>query len=432
MEHRRLKILFALIALFAFGVIVWYFLFSKPQEAPTLDKPTNPFSVRDLPARFLFIFQDEKPEGTTETEITLPGKQALVRIWDKPASGNIFVSRQVLREVTSTSTVGTTTVSSTKTVRATSTTLMFVDRTTGYVYGHDLDSGVTYQISNTTVPGVYDAYIFDQGRKVIMRYLSEDRKTIASILGSVPNTTPGNDPEPLIETTYLPKNISSVAISSDKTEVSYVVPSSSGATFYTLSPKGTTMIGQSPLSEWTVSYGGRQLYATPKASAYLTGSTLSLPSFMPVVSNKTGLVSIPSPSGAILSSMFSQSGLLTFGTMRGTSNITTSRTIASKCAPLYEAYFLCGVPLAIPETLHGQPDDWYQGRVEFNDQLAIINAANGDTTHLYSFDDELGNMDVIRIATHNTGELVSFIRKQDSSLYLLNTNLIGETESDNE
>lgn len=432
MEHRRLKIFFALLAIFAFGVIVWYFLFSQPTSAPTLDQPTSPFSLRDLPARFSFIFQGGEPESTSTTEITLPGKEAFVKVWDKPATGNVIAVRQILKEVTATSTVGTTTIASTKTVRATSTTLMFVDRITGYVYGYEPDSGRTYQISNTTVPGIYDAYIFNNGTKIVMRYLGEDKKSVISILASIPSIQPGNDPEPLANSTYLPQNISSVAVSSDGSELSYVVPNSAGATFYTITSKGITTLATSPFSEWTLTYGGRQVYATPKSSAYLVGSTVTLPAFLPVVNNKTGLASAGSPSGALLNSMWSQNGLVTFGTLRGVSHVSQTKTLASKCTPINDTYFICGSPLVLPQAEQGLPDDWYQGRVGFNDQLVIVNAANGDATNLYTFDEKLGDMDVTHISTFNAGELISFIRKQDGSLYLLNTALLADSGSENE
>lgn len=432
MEHRRLKIIFALIALFAFAVIVWYFLFSKPSPAPTLEQPTNPFSLRDLPARFAFIFQGDDQEATSTTEVTMPGREALIHIWDKPATGNTIAVRQILKEVTATTTVGTTTVASIKTVRATSTTLMFVDRMTGYVYGYEIDSGTTYQISNTTIPGVYDAYIFSNGTRIVLRYLGEDKKTIVSVMASIPAINPGNDPEPLAGSTYLPQNISSVAVSSDGSEISYVVPSSTGATFYTTTSKGTAMLATSPFSEWRIAYGGKQVYATPKPSAYLTGSTVSLPAFLPVISNKTGLISMGSPSGALLSSMWSQEGLVTFGTVRGVSHVSSAKTVASKCSPLNETYFLCSVPVALPQTSNGLPDDWHQGRIQFNDRLVIINAANGDVVDIYAFDEKKGDMDVMQISTFNAGELVSFIRKQDSTLYLLNTVLLGDNETEEE
>ena len=224
MEHRRLRILFAIIALFAFGIVMWYFLFSQPKSAPTLETTANPLSLRDLPARLGFIFNGNDATSTTETEVTLPGNEPLFRVWDKPATGNTFATKEILKEITATTTSGTTTTSVTKTIRATTTVLLFVDRVTGYVYGHDMDSHTTYQISNTTVPGVYDAYIWANGTKVLMRYLDTDRETIVSLMADIPNVQPGRDAQPLERTTLLPKGATSVAVSASSNALSYLLP----------------------------------------------------------------------------------------------------------------------------------------------------------------------------------------------------------------
>ena len=426
MEHRRLQILFALIALFAFGVIIWYFLFSKPESAPTLQTPTSAFSLRDLPARFAFIFQGDEPDTNTETEIIPASAIPFNRIWDAPSTGNVFVSRPILREVTSTSTVGTTTISTTKTVRATTTVLMFVDRVTGYVYGHVVESGKTYQISNTTIPGVFDAYIWAGGDRIVMRSLDADRKTIVSILASVPNVQEGRDPEPLIDTTYLPQNISSVAVSKNLSTLSYVVPGSNGSTVYSLSLRGTTRVADSPFSEWTLSYGGEQLYATSHASAYVEGTTVALPSFSSVVGGKTGLLSTPSSNGPILNSMWTPTGLATFGVTVGKTISFTIKTLASKCAGTVSPYFICGVPQSISEGAEGLPDDWYQGRFMFSDDLFVVNAQTGESYALYSFPETYGQIDITHLTTSGGSDLISFIRKQDGSLFLLNTNLLAD------
>ncbi len=426
MEHRRLQILFALISLFAFGVIVWYFLFSKPETAPTLQTPTSAFSLRDLPARFAFIFQGNEPESSTETEVTPASAIPFTRISETPATGNVFVNRSILREETSTSTVGTTTVSTTKTVRATTTVLMFVDRITGYVYGHVVESGKTYQISNTTIPGVFDAYIWAGGDRVVMRYLDTDRKTIVSILATIPNVQEGRDPQPLENTTYLPQNISSVAVSKNLSTLSYVVPGSNGSTIYSLSLRGTARVADSPFSEWTLSYGGEQLYATSNPSAYVEGTTVILPSFSSVVGGKTGLLSSPSSSGPMLNSMWTRSGLAVFGVSVGKTTAFTTKTLASKCTGTISPYFICGIPQSLPESVEGLPDDWYQGRVLFNDTLSVVNAQNGETYTLYSFPENYGQIDVTHLTTNTGSDLISFIRKQDSTLFLLNTNLLAD------
>lgn len=428
MQHRRLLILFALISLFAFGVIVWYFLFSAPKSAPTLDGTVNPLGIRDLPARLGFIFQGNAPDTTTETEVTLPGSEPFSKIWDKPTTGNIFVSRQILKEVVATTTIGTTTSASVRTVRATTTVLMFVDRITGYVYGHDMETHTTYQISNTTLPGVYDAYIWSGGNKILFRYLDTDRKTIISVLADIPNVQAGRDPEPLIGTTLLPKNVSSVAVSASLNELSYLVPNDVGSSMYTISSRGTSRVVDSPLSEWMLSYGGEQLYATTKPSAYLEGLTVTLPSFTRVVGEKTGLMTTPGRGGVELNSMWSQSGLATFSSNKGTLLPLSVKTIASKCSAVETPYFICGIPTTISERQEGLPDDWLQGRMSFEDTLVVINGATGDSYTLFSFGEKYGPMDVTSIRTGRQSEFISFIRKQDGNLFLLNTSLLSDEQ----
>jgi hypothetical protein len=424
MQHRRLQVLFAIISLFAFGVIIWYFLFSKTSEAPTLTGTANPLSVRDLPARLGFIFKSNPPETTTETEITDPAKEAFLLVWEKPSAGNAFVTRAILKEVTATTTVGTSTILTTKSVRATTTILMFVDRTTGYVYGHNVESGTTYQISNSTIPGVHDAYIWSGGDRIVVRYLSADRKTIISTLGTVPNVQEGHDAQPLANITTLPNNISSIAVSPSGNTVSYIVPNDAGASIYTITSKGTVHVADSPFAEWTLSYGGEQLYATTKASAYVQGTTVSLPSFARIIGEKTGLTSTPSSGGLVLHSMWAKTGLSTFVT-KGSSLVQFSiQTLSSKCAPSGTQYFICGVPKALPAGDEGLPDDWYQGRASFDDTLMLLDSKTGNAFTAFAFDQKYAPFDVTSVGASAKGDLLSFIRKQDGYLFLLNTNLL--------
>lgn len=422
MEHRRLRILFAIISLFAFAIIVWYFLFSTPTPAPTLETTANPLSLRDLPARLGFIFSGNTASSTTETEVTYPGDEPFIQVWDKPSTGNTFTTKAILKEEIATSTKGTTTETFSKTVRATSTILMFVDRVTGYVYGYDMDSHSTYQITNTTVPGVYDAYIWANGTKVIMRYLDTDRETIIGLMADIPNVQPGRDPQALENATLLPKGVSSVAVSASSNLLSYLVSTSNGSSVYTVSSKGISRT-DSPFATWSLFYGGEQLYATARPSAYVEGMTVALPSFARIIGERTGLSSIGSKSGTLLSSMWSQEGLRSFITRNGETIPLSVNTIASKCGSA-DAFFICGVPQSIPDEFEGMPDDWYQGRAQFDDTLTLVNT-NGNTSVLYSFDQKYAPIDVTSISSTPRGDLISFIKKQDGSLFLLNTNLLN-------
>jgi hypothetical protein len=302
---------------------------------------------------------------------------------------------------------------------------MFVDRTTGHVYGYDKKSLAPYQISNTTIPGIYDAYIFNNGRDVLMRYLDADRKTILSILATISQVKEGEDPLPLIGITSLPKNVSSVSVSASTQKISYVVPNDAGSSIYTITSGKQSSVSSSPFSEWYLSYGGEALYAGSKPSAFIEGSFVKLPYFTRVEGGRTGLIGLPSPTGVVLSSMWSNKGLLSFLSNKGETTILSMKTLASKCSWLKRSTaLLCAVPNTIPKETEGLPDDWYQGRFLFNDSLSFIDTRTGTPYPLYSFSPSLGEMDVVRINLSEDEKDITFIRKQDDSLWLLKTDLL--------
>jgi hypothetical protein len=423
MEHRRLMILFAALSLFALGVILWYFLFSAPKPAPTLDLPTDPLATQNLPPRAGLIFQGNTPEVVTTTEVTDPRREPFVLIWGDPTAGNTFITKQVLRESSATTTRGTSTLSSPRTIRATTTTLLFVDRNTGHIYGYDEDVGSVYQVTNTTIPGIHDAYIWANGTRILMRYLDTDKKTIVSIMGTIPNTQATGDPEALSSMVFLPKNIGSVAVSQSTNSISYVVPNDAGGSVYTETLKGTSLTATLPFAEWDLAYGGELLYATTRASAYVEGSTILIPKMSRVVGGKTGLMTRPTSNGTMLHSMWSREGLVLFGSSGGTIVPVQVRTLASKCSPLDAAYFFCGIPKTLPSPNEGLPDDWYQGTTSFGDSLALVNAKNGESYTYFAFDEKYGDMDVTTIGISQNHGLISFIRKQDGGLYMINSSL---------
>ncbi len=431
MLNRRLLLLFVITSLFALGVIVWYFIFSTPKSAPTLGKPNNILNTIPVP-RLSFItnyFSNSSGEditsGTTTTEVTPITQEILTKIWGKPATGQMFITLPILREIVSTSTLNGTT---TKTVRATSTYFMFVDRTTGYLYRTNTETGETHQITNTTLPGIYDAYIFNGGKRILLRYLDADRSTIIGLLATIPSVSDKGSPEALIQMTNLPKNISSVAVSSSGEKLSYLVPNSLGSSIYTITSKGQTLTTTSPFSEWNLSYGGEQLYGTTKASAYVEGETVMLPSFTRVVGDKTGLTSTALDNGVLLHSMWSSSGLLTFITSQlGSTKILSEQTLATKCSHLRKSLIVCAVPKILPQNIEGLPDDWYQGRFMFDDTLSLVDISSNQisTHHLYQFSTSLRDMDVTHITPSKEGDMILFTRKQDGSLWLLRVGLIS-------
>jgi hypothetical protein len=73
-------------------------------------------------------------------------------------------------------------------------------------------------------------------------------------------------------------------------------------------------------------------------------------------------------------------------------------------------------------TEEGLPDDWFQGRVSFSDDLKIVDTTTGDIFSLYTFSEKEGEFDITNIDLSQNNDLITFIRKQDSTLWLVNTN----------
>lgn len=424
--NRRLLLAISVVLVFAVGVIVWFFFFAKPNPAPSLSGTTNPLSLGDIPKQFHFIFGGKTPESVSTTEITFPSPQVLTKIWDRPATGQTFVDQDIIREVSATTSQGTSTVVTKKLVHATTTSLLFVDRITGYIYSYSRELNKVNQVSNTTFPGVYDAYIFNNGKQIVLRYEDSEKNRIVGVLATIPSVSDKEQAKPLEATTYLPDQVTSVAVSAKKMVLSYLVTGDSGGSIYTVNQKGATRIAVSPFKEWSLFYGGETLYATSKPSAYVEGQTIKLPNFETVTGAKTGLLSVVSPSGTLLSSMWSSSGLKTFLSIGGNQTLLSSPTLATKCSWGQKEFLVCAIPKMVPASSEGLPDDWFQGRVSFDDNLFAVDGKTGATYSLYSFDNNSeGPFDIRFITISSDNTFISFNKKQGSSLWLLDTSLIS-------
>lgn len=424
-SNRRLLIVVGFVLFFVVIVLVWYFFYAKPIIAPTLDKTADPTPVKTVPWRFSFLDWGNDIVSTSTTEVSDPKKEPLIQIWKKPSIGQTFITTQTLKEMAATSTIGTTTVDIKKTIRATSSLLLFVDRETGYIYGYSTETGKTFQISNTLIPGVHDAYFFDNGARVIMRYLDQEKNKAVGIIAETPSVGEDSEPLPLQKIKYLSSQVISVAINQEKNEISYIVATENGSAIYSVkSGKDPLLVASSPFTEWVLAYGGNVLYVTTKPSAYVEGSTFSLPLFQSEITEKTGLMTNPGDNGLLLNSMWGKKGLTTFLSKNGNTKILSVSTLSHKCSWGKADLLVCAVPKTIPKAVEGLPDDWLQGRVSFADDLFIIDTTTGEAYPMYTFYD--GVFDVVGISTNITNGFIGFNKKQDGSLWFLNTNLTEE------
>ncbi len=428
MNNRRILFAIIFVLIFAIVIIAWFFFFASPKKDNTLGNPTDPFPSSSFPKKFLFILNNKEdiPPSDSMTEITLQKPQILTEIWSKPTTGQTYIENSDVIEIDATSTIGTTTISNKKLTRATSTVLLFVDKTTGYVYGYKREINKIYQISNTTIPGIHDAYIYNNGKNIILRYADTEKNVIVSVSATIPKVNEKEQAEPLESINNLPSQVTSVVVNKKKTLASYLVAGENSSSIYTLTPKGAVLVATSPFKEWSLSYGGDILFATSKPSAYVPGQTVHIPSFETIISDKTGLMSNPSENSIFLSSMWSSEGLKTFLTNASNQAVLNINTLASKCTWGQKDFLICAVPDIALKAEEGLPDDWFQGTVSFNDSFVTINPVTSEITPLYSFNTEkVGEFDVTNISLSKNNEYVVFNKKQKGSLWLLDTTLLG-------
>lgn len=427
-------IFFIVLTLLAIIYFVWFFFFKKPNQIFPFIPSTNTLTIGGN------IFNQNNQAGdsnqnqngeVTQTENDLP-TQSLFQIWDKPTAGFAFVQTPILLEATTTDKKGKEIIIQ---KRATTTSLIFADRMTGHIYKKDLPTGEIYKVSNSTLPGIYDAYFFENGNYIMMRYLNNKTNKIESILAKVPQSYTGTVPQALENLVSLPQNISSVAVSLSGKEISYLVPNTDGSVIYSYTlkkVKGKADVGtvSSRLSlktkEWNLIYGGETLYAQSSPTAYISGYFIKVDTNERIIGDKTGLTILPdSKDTNYFGGMWTDSGLASFIFSRtsGSTVKTTQKTLPEKCVWGYSnKNILCAVPDSLPWSVNGMPDDWYQGRVSFKDSLYIL---SGDGLYGRTFFDlsyvSKKDIDATSLQINNSSEYLGFINKKEGDLWLLLT-----------
>lgn len=296
--------------------------------------------------------------------------------------------------------------------------IRYVERASGHINQMYLDTKAKGEISNSTIPSVYEALFDDKASSVIYRYLSEDGKTITSFLA----TLGGAKGE------FLPQNITDVSLSPDRAKFFYITKTFSGSVGTIRSFKDTkkVQVFSSSLSEWLSQWvSDQKVYLTTKAAASIPGDLFSVNTttgvMTKVLGDIPGLTTLANKDGStILYSISTPSGpkLQLFDVKTHTTNDLSVYGLPEKCV-WSETIIYCAVPNSIDSNQY--PDTWYQGRVSFDDRFIKINTLNNQTSALAG-----GVSDTPIDGTHlfltKAGDTLFFINKKDSTLWSLSLN----------
>jgi len=369
---------------------------------------------------------------------------------------------------------------------ASSTFVRFVDRGTGYVYDMNMASATPANISNTTVPLVYESYWNSNGMSGIFRYIKEGgdditnfyvqlRSTAATTntpasakasLGkktasSTATTTPAS-----LKTSYAGQGTSTTATTSIPSILTAPILSQTPyvlrGTYFpgniisvAVSPKGNQLFTVENVNGNGVGFisnfdgsGSKQIFSTPLTQInafWPSASTLMLSTkassnsagYLYSINVKTGVMSevfgglgglsiLANPKAQlVLYSDLSSSGNL----VASLYNIKTSSsqdlpfvTLADKC--VWSKQNPVDLYCAVPSSAPtGYPDAWYEGTASGVDQIIEVDTDTG-SIHLVSSlaKDARTQIDAEWLALDPSERFLYFVNKRDLSLWSVDLN----------
>jgi len=414
---RRILIIILILLVVATGV--WYF-YIRPRQAagispvPNVLKSFFPTSTSSTGSFGTGTNPSANGTGTGGTAATSPFKQ----ITALPIAGYTIFS--ISNQVSVPSVTDPTAKPTVETV--VDHMIRYVSRPNGYVY-EIKDGGIPLQISNIFIPNIYEADFADSNNTAILRFLRSDDETIATYSVPIPPlNTDGTRTQK--SGTYLPDNISELAVSPDSTEVARVTTNSNGAIISTSNTSGGSIktMAQSPFTEWVPMWAGKTLYIQTKAAAVANGFLYSInPStarLQRVVGSVPGLTASVSPSGTYV--LYSQSTATGFTTelLNTKTNTTTDLSLdilPEKCAWLQNEDLICAGSNSVPAGTY--PDEWYAGTLHFSDQLYHIATASDTYTVLYNDENTSESFDMTNLQVDEGQQIVYFIDKSTGLLW---------------
>ena len=166
-------------------------------------------------------------------------------------------------------------------VRDGKTLVRYVSRENGFIYEADPVTGTSRQLTNTTVPRIYEAFWGNNGQTVVLRFLQKDPLTNRDVI----KTQIGDLALPISTTTAvlgsleglrdrLPDNISQVSISRKGAYLFYLLPVTDGVsgTIVTLANRIPKEVLRLSFSEWLPSMlDDGNVILTTKPSAEVPG-----------------------------------------------------------------------------------------------------------------------------------------------------------------
>lgn len=319
----------------------------------------------------------------------------------------------------------------------------YVDRGTGHIFEIKTDAPNPIKISNTTIPKIYEAFFLPNGNSLVARFLDNSEQIVTYLIDlkdkiststqKTASTTNTVEAQALVEKQtlkdvkgiYLPANINQISLSAGGKIAELSKENEQGVLSLLDTSRKPKIITTSPLKEWLINFQGEnQIVLTTKPSGLFEGYSyvfdINTSSLKKIAGGILGLTVLPSfdNSTYLIGEGGENTKLSILSKKDNKSTPLSIRGLPEKCVWSRKnvAILYCAAPNNVKNSLY--PDNWYKGKIFFNDSLWQIDTKTGNIKILSNFSIESGQaIDAINITLSPDETYVTFINKIDLSLW---------------
>ena len=316
------------------------------------------------------------------------------------------------------------------------TTVLYMERSTGNIYKINLDGTEKTRLSNTTIPKIFETLWSYKSDKIMARYFEDPAKddiklkikTFTASISQMFKATSTSGVE--LKGVALSPTITEIAVSPSEDKIFYLNETESGLTEGVVADfnnKNQKKIFELPFGEFNATWPTKDSIALLTKPSFDTEGFLyflnsKTGTLIKVLGNVNGLTTVVSPEGdKIVFSGVGRDGMESriYNAKNNTFSDLGFLTLADKCVwgkknklPAGRMIY-CAVPLGAIGSR--QPDDWYKGKESFSDELWSKNISTGENKIIL---DSFG-ADIINISANADDGYLIFINKNDGTLWSL-------------
>lgn len=389
-------------------------------QAQNTNPERTPFQTRTATSGEVVVTENTpgeeilNPASTTQATSFPLAKPRLQHLWTEPVSGFDFIvkDREVISTSTATTTVrisiATTTESNATTTLVATTTVVYKttilkneayiylwDRATGHIYQNLASTTENERFSNYTLPAMEEVYFVDP-LTVLARGLDDSNESVQSTYLKLFKDSSTSTIYSATEKT-VPINSKFISYSNELKKIFFFVDKTGQGIVANADLSSFLRVISTTLTEWIPQFVNKStLAATTKPSAYFQGYLFFLNNSSSgtneyILGEKYGFTTLVSPDGKkVLYSEIAEDLLQTsiYDIKSGKIVALTQSTLSEKCTWTADSKKIyCAIPQRLAFAPY--PDDWYQGKSSFSDNIWSVDPATGEFKVIVALQDQV-------------------------------------------